>query len=110
MDHLSSYWLPGLLPALPSPPQPLVLIALAATLMVVVPVLVQISKSQPLRNSLAYAVCTCLLLLSGCGTAPSQPSSCPPVPAHLTTPPAQPVLLMPASASKTPGTTTPSTP
>lgn len=61
-----------------------------------------------LRLLLAAAIC--LLVLSGCGTAPSPAWTSPPVPAELLTPPRPPVPLQPASPSKTPGATTPSTP
>lgn len=58
-----------------------------------------------------------LLLLCACGTVPSPASTPRPVPAALLVPPKAPTLLQPklvpeapASASKTPGTTTPPTP
>lgn len=54
-----------------------------------------------------------LLLLSACGTVPSPALMHRPVPAALLVPPKAPLLLVPkarASASKTPGTTTPPTP
>lgn len=51
-----------------------------------------------------------LMALSGCGTAPLQVQTSPPVPAGLLTPPRPPVLLQVPSRSTTPGATTPSTP
>ena len=48
----------------------------------------------------------CLLVLSGCGTAPSPAWTSPPVPAELLTPPSKPVLLRAPSPSTTPGETT----
>lgn len=54
--------------------------------------------------------CASAWLLSACGTAPSPVSTSPPVPAALLVPPQAPVLLQPESASRPPGTTTPSTP
>lgn len=50
------------------------------------------------------------MALSGCGTAPLQVQTSPPVPAGLLTPPRPPVLLQAPSRSTTPGATTPSTP
>lgn len=47
-----------------------------------------------------------LLMLSGCGTAPSRAAPSPRVPAELLTPPQEPVLLTPVSPSRTPGPTT----
>lgn len=61
----------------------------------------------------AFLVMGCLfslMLLSGCGTAPLQVQTSPPVPAGLLTPPRPPVLLQVPSRSTTPGATTPSTP
>lgn len=59
---------------------------------------------------LTVATLGSLWLLSACGTAPLQASSCPPVPAELMRLPSPPVLLKPASPSTTPGATTPKTP
>lgn len=47
-----------------------------------------------------------LLVLSGCGTAPSRADPSPRVPAELLTPPQEPVMLTPASPSTRPGPTT----
>lgn len=47
-----------------------------------------------------------LLVLSGCGTAPSRAETPLQVPAELLTPPQEPVMLTPASPSKKPGPTT----
>lgn len=56
-------------------------------------------------------VASCLLLaLSGCGTAPLQVVTCPPVPAELMQPPQPPVLLIPGSPLPRLGTTKPPTP
>lgn len=60
--------------------------------------------------TLSAALIASALLLSGCGTAPLRAPTYPQVPADLLTPPAKPVLLMPASRSTTPGPTTTSTP
>ena len=51
-----------------------------------------------------------LLALSGCGTAPLQVQTSPPVPAALLIPPRPPVLLQPQPPSTTPGPTTVPTP
>ena len=50
-----------------------------------------------------------VLVLSGCGTAPSLAPTRLWVPAELLTPPAPPVLLMPGSGLRPPGSTTPPT-
>lgn len=68
-----------------------------------------IRDSWPLLLIL-IVVTVSVLALYGCGTAPLQVKTNPPVPAGLLTPPRPPVLLTPASPSTTPGATTPSTP
>jgi len=60
-------------------------------------------RSSPARLWLTWSS---LLALSACGTAPLPAATCPPVPAHLLTPPTPPVLLEPASRSPPPGATT----
>lgn len=50
--------------------------------------------------------CGLLLMLSACGTAPSQAPWCPQVPAELLVEPMEPVLMRPTSASKRLGPTT----
>lgn len=62
------------------------------------------------RSYLATLLSGCLLMLSGCGTAPLPAALCPPVPAELMEPPQEPVPLQRPSNSVTPGTTTPRTP
>lgn len=61
-------------------------------------------------NGFLILLTALLLLLSGCGTAPSWVQTTPPVPAGLLTPPRPPVLLLPISPLAPPGTTRPSTP
>lgn len=59
---------------------------------------------------LALLILSCLYVLSGCGTAPLPGPTSPRVPAALLVPPQEPIPLVPraaASASKTPGPTTP---
>lgn len=51
-----------------------------------------------------------LWLLSACGTAPLQGTTCPPVPAELMRLPTPPVLLGPVSPLPTPGATNKPTP
>lgn len=67
--------------------------------------------TRSFKTSLAAALgCGLLLVLSGCGTAPSQAPWCPPVPAELLTEPQEPVLLTPTSPSTRPGPTRSKTP
>lgn len=68
--------------------------------------------AQARRWCLALGL-SCLIVLSGCGTVPYQPVTCPRVPAAFLLPPARPTLLAPqaqASGLKTPGPTTAPTP
>ena len=62
------------------------------------------------RAYLVAAAGASVLMLSGCGTAPSQAARCPPVPAELMEPPQEPALLQVKPSLKTPGPTTPKTP
>lgn len=64
---------------------------------------------EPVQVLILVLLCS-LLVLSGCGTAPLQVQTSPPVPAGLLTHPRPPVLLKPALPSTTPGKTTPPTP
>jgi hypothetical protein len=62
------------------------------------------SPAEPLMSN--GALMFSVLALSGCGTAPLQVQTSPPVPAGLLTPPRPPVLLQAPSPSTTPGETT----
>lgn len=100
-------------------PTPLLLVATVLSLaLVMLPLLAPpravASDRRALRRyrvsyTLMLALCS-VLMLSGCGTAPPQAATCPPVPAALLESPQEPVLLQRDSASKTPGPTTPATP
>lgn len=104
-----------LLLSAPAPVCQAVLLALWLCLMLVCLPLVApqpITNSPPLRafrqaylRTVALAL-PLLLMLSGCGTAPSRAAPQWSVPAELLTPPQEPVPLMPASPSKKPGPTT----
>lgn len=72
---------------------------------------VSLLKMRSFKTSLAAALgCGLLLVLSGCGTAPSQAPWCPPVPAELLTPPQEPVPLTQTSPSTRLGPTKLKTP
>lgn len=73
------------------------------------PALMRVLASRSVAMSMLIVFASALLLY-GCGTARSPALMSRPIPADLLTPPSKPVLLIPASASPTPGPTTTSTP
>jgi hypothetical protein len=88
-------------------------LALVTLPLLAVPQGVASSRVALRRYRLSYALMLVLcsvLMLSGCGTAPLQAATCPPVPAELLASPQAPVLLQPATRLKTPGPTSPPTP
>ena len=91
------------------------LLLLVVTLALLVPVAFGLGsrrslKYDPMRQLamllLVMLALICLLGLFGCGTAPLQVQTSPPVPAALLTPPRPPVLLPLKPPSTTPGPTT----
>lgn len=109
MRHLTSSLPPHLLLALLLLCLLLLLMPLARPRLQAVPACEPELRRCARRWGLGYwtaAALGCLVMLSGCGTAPSRVCTCPEVPAELMEEPQKPVPLQRSTPSKTCSTTT----